>query len=124
MSEKTNTAGSSEHGAAHGTGHVMPLWLLTAVWLALMGLTYVTVAATHFDLGRLNLWLAMAIATIKAYLVALYFMHLRYDRPFNGLLFLGALAFVMLFVGFALMDTLSYAPEMIPGYAPGMGGQP
>jgi cytochrome c oxidase subunit IV len=121
VSEKTVKLEGKSGPQAHSPGHVMPLWLLAGVWLALMALTYATVAVTQFDLGRLNLWLALAIATVKAYLVALYFMHLRYDRPFNGLLFLGALVFVMLFVGFALMDTLSYAPEMIPGYSPGMG---
>jgi cytochrome c oxidase subunit IV len=110
--------------SAHPVGHVMPLWLLAAVWVALLGLTYVTVAATYFDMGKLNLWLAMAIATVKGLLVALYFMHLRYDRPFNGVLFMTALVFVALFVGIALMDTLAYHPEMIPGYAPGMGAHP
>ena len=110
--------------AEHASGHVMPLWLLAAVWIALLGLTYVTVAATYFDMGKLNLWLAMAIATVKGLLVALYFMHLRYDRPFNGVLFMTALVFVALFVGIALMDTLAYRPEMIPGYAPGVGLHP
>ena len=62
----------------------------------------------------------MAIATVKATLVALYFMHLRYDRPFNAVVFVSALVFVTLFVGIALIDTAAYQPELIPGYAPGM----
>ncbi len=47
-------------------------------------------------------------------------MHLRYDRPFNAIVFVTAFVFVMLFVGLALIDTAAYKPEMIPGYAPGM----
>jgi hypothetical protein len=43
---------------------------------------------------------------------------MRYDRPINAIVFVTALLFVMLFVGFALMDTLAYQPELIPGYAP------
>ncbi len=98
--------------------HVVPLQVLLAVWGALLALTIVTVAATWVDLGAFNLWLAMVIATVKASFVALYFMHLRYDKPFNALVFVSALVFVMLFVALALMDTAEYQPELIPGHAP------
>jgi cytochrome c oxidase subunit 4 len=100
--------------------HVAPFRVLAGVWVTLLVLTWVTVSATGIDLGRFNLWLAMAIATVKASLVLLYFMHMRYDRPINAIVFVTALLFVMLFVGFALMDTLAYQPELIPGYAPGI----
>jgi len=56
----------------------------------------------------------------KASLVALYFMHLRYDRPFLAIVFVTSLVFVMLFVGLALMDTVEYQPELIPGFAPAL----
>jgi cytochrome c oxidase subunit IV len=104
----------------HPLSHVMPLKTLIAVWVALAVLTGVTVGVTRVDLGGLALWVAMAIATLKASLVALYFMHLRYDRPVNLIIFLGTLLFVFLFVGMALMDTQSYQPDLIPGYAPAM----
>jgi cytochrome c oxidase subunit 4 len=112
-----------EHGNASAV-HVVPMRVLVAVWLSLMVLTVITVAATWVDLGSLNLWLALAIATLKASLVLLYFMHMRYDHPFNAIVFIGALLFVMLFVVLALMDTRAYQPELIPGYAPGMGVKP
>lgn len=102
----------------------MPWPLLVAVFLALIGLTFLTVAATWIDLGALNLWIAMAIATAKASLVALFFMHLIYDRPFNSIVLIGALFFVMLFVSLALMDTIAYSPDMIPGYAPAVEAAP
>jgi len=72
------------------------------------------------ELGSAGLWVAMGIATCKASLVALYFMHLRYDRPVNLIIFLGTLLFVCLFVSLALIDTQSYQPDMIQGYAPAM----
>jgi cytochrome c oxidase subunit 4 len=110
------------HDRDHGTDgldvHVVPLPLLIGVFAALILLTVVTVGITRFDLGAFNLWLAMLIAGAKVTLVALYFMHLRWDRPFHGFIFLGAVAFVVLFIGLALMDASSYQPELIPGYAP------
>jgi len=92
--------------------HVVPFRVLLAVWLALMVLTVVTVAAVHVDLGNMNLYLAMAIATVKATLVALYFMHLRYDRPFHAIVFITALVFVLLFVSLVLTDTVQYQPDI------------
>jgi cytochrome c oxidase subunit IV len=99
-------------------GHVVPVALLAGVLAILLVLTVVTVAATWIDLGSLGVWVALAIATVKATLVALYFMHLRYDRPFNGLILIGALLFVMLFVSLALMDTHEYQATLDQGPAP------
>ncbi len=100
--------------------HVVPMKVLLSVWIGLLVLTVVTVAVTKVNLGNFNLWIAMAIATVKASLVVLYFMHMRYDRPFNAMVFISALLVVALFIGIALIDTGAYQPELIPGYAPGM----
>jgi cytochrome c oxidase subunit 4 len=121
--------GHSEHGHSHSghdeqVGHIAPVWLLVATWAVLMVMTYLTVTATQVDLGPLNLWLAMGIATFKASLVVLFFMHLVYDRPFNSVVFIGSLCFVMLFIILALLDTGQYQPHLIPGYAPGMPAPP
>ena len=106
--------------APHGLAHVMPLRLLAAVWGALLVFTVITVAVTKIDFGGMNLWIAMGIATVKATLVALYFMHLRYDRPVNAVVLISALLFVTLFVGLAMTDTKENMPDMIQGYAPAM----
>jgi cytochrome c oxidase subunit 4 len=103
-----------------GLAHVVPLSVLIAVWIGLVILSVVTVAATKVDLGAWNLWVALAIAFFKASLVGLYFMHLRYDQPFHAIALVGSLLFVVLFVGLALLDTVHYHHELIPGYAPGM----
>ncbi len=100
--------------------HIVPVRILLVAWSVLVVLTVATIAAVYVDLGRMNLWLAMVIATVKASLVALYFMHLRYDRPFNAVVFVSALIFVMLFVGVTLMDTVHYQVEIIPGQAPAL----
>ncbi|MGA2065162.1 MAG: cytochrome C oxidase subunit IV family protein [Thermoguttaceae bacterium] len=101
-------------------GHVVPLGVLAAVWGALVALTVLTVAAAGVDLGNLNLYIALAIAGVKAALVVLYFMHLRYDRPFLLVVFLGCLAFVVLFISLAMTDARAYAPSLVPGQAPSM----
>ncbi|HEX5041962.1 MAG TPA: cytochrome C oxidase subunit IV family protein [Candidatus Polarisedimenticolaceae bacterium] len=107
-------------------GHVVSLRVLFGVWGALVVLTIVTVAVTYIPaelLGPFTLWVALLIAGVKAALVALYFMHLRWDRPLNGIVMAISIGFVILFVGGALTDTAEYQGDMIPGYAPGMQGK-
>ena len=117
-----------DHGAGGHpqVGHVVPLRLLFMIWGALVVLTVVTVAVTYIPaelLGPFTLWVALVIAGIKATLVALYFMHLRWDRPLNGSIMAISIAVVIMFVGGALTDTAEYQGDMIPGYAPGMQGK-
>ncbi len=61
-------------------GHVAPLKALFGTFGALIVLTIATVGVTYVDLGPLNLWLALGIAVVKGALVALFFMHLWWDR--------------------------------------------
>ncbi len=108
MTDLANPSAHDEHEIAH----VMPLSVLFGVFGALMVLTFATVAATWVDLGWFNLPVAMAIATVKATLVALYFMHLRYDAPFSGLAFLIGLVFVAVFILIVLLDTIYYDADV------------
>ena len=50
--------------------------------------------------------------------MGLYYMHLRWDRPFNAVVLITSLALVVLFIMFALIDSNAYQPDLIPGYAP------
>lgn len=122
----TSTDHTAEHASSgHGIGHHVPLRVLVATLAVLLVLTFVTVAVTWFELGALSLWIAMLIATVKAVLVALYFMHLRYDKPFNAVILIAALLFVLLFIGLTLIDVKQYEPDVQAyreknpeGYAP------
>ena len=114
---------SATHASAHsGLGHVVPLWLLAAVFGALLVLTGLTVAVAHVDLGNLNLYLALAIAAVKASLVVLFFMHLFWDRPFNAMIFIGCLLFVSLFIGITLTDSRANDASAIGGEGQAMNG--
>lgn len=109
--------GSHDHG---GLGHAVPMRILLGTWALLVVFTVITVAVTYVDLGELNIFVAMGIAVVKSTFVALYFMHLRWDKPFHSIVFVSAALFVMLFISLALLDTKEYAADKIPGYAPEM----
>jgi cytochrome c oxidase subunit IV len=110
MSDAHTEHHEHEEGEIHP--HVVPIKVLLAVFAALMVLTVATVAVRAIDLGPFNIWLAMIIAVIKAALVCLWFMHLKYDRPFHGIVLVISFVFVIIFIGFTLTDTKEYAPAM------------
>jgi cytochrome c oxidase subunit 4 len=123
----TNTApGKTALGdPAHGSvGHVVPFKTLLSVFLALTLLTIITVAASTINFGEFNLIVALAIAVIKASLVVLYFMHLRWDKPFNSIVFIGCLIFVSLFISLSLLDSHQYRHSVIEGQAAGVPHKP
>jgi cytochrome c oxidase subunit 4 len=105
---------SCEHSvSAHEPyAHAVPLRVLAAVFVVLLLMTALTVASTWYDLGDWNLIIALGIATFKAALVVLFFMHLRYDYPFYGLVLVTALLFLAIFLGLTLLDTLQYQPDI------------
>src|SRR5262245_13031816 len=105
------------HGE-HSIGHVVSPKILIATAAGLLALTVVTVSVASIDfaamdLKELNIFVAIGIAVIKASLVCLFFMHLRWDRPFNAFVLITSLALVGLFISFAMTDTSEYQPEII-----------
>lgn len=114
MSQATTEHAHDAHGHSEGDHehHAVSWQLLTIVFLALMALTILTVAAINVDLGPLNIVVALGIALVKAVLVVLIFMHIWWDRAFHGLLILGSLGFVALFIGFVMLDTWQYEPNI------------
>jgi cytochrome c oxidase subunit 4 len=109
----------SDDGHGHGHGHEgefshpMPIWMLLAVFFALLILTCLTVYQAQFDLGNMEIWMSLTIATVKAGLVIAFFMHLLWDKPLNMIIILGSLIFVALFLGFTMMDAEGYRENLI-----------
>lgn len=102
-------AKADHHDDHHGISHVASIKVLVGTGGTLLFLTLVTVLATKVDFGAsINLGIAMAIAVVKATLVVLFFMHLKYDKIFHTVVFLSAILAAALFVGFTLMDTGQY----------------
>ncbi|MEC8554001.1 MAG: cytochrome C oxidase subunit IV family protein [Planctomycetota bacterium] len=105
MSEHAASSDSNASGGhGHGFAHPMPVWQLLAVFFALIILTIATVYQATLDLGSMELVASLVIATIKASLVILFFMHMIHDKPLNAIFFLSSFIFVALFLGFTLMD--------------------
>lgn len=87
--------------------HIIGFKTYLSVLISLLILTVLTVGVAQIDFGFLNAFFAMGIATVKAGLVLLYFMHLRYDDKVYGLIFLLAVFFVILLLVFAKFDIIT-----------------
>ena len=97
-----------DHGSATGDHHphVLPLSLYFGTWGTLLVLTVITVLASYADLGHTgNLIVALTIATIKASVVGLIFMHLKWDHKFHSIIFFSSLIFLAVFIGIVISDT-------------------
>src|ERR1700676_4445336 len=77
-------------------------YALTLVLLLI--LTGITVGASYIQFGSLNVVIALTIATIKASLVALFFMHLRHDKPVNAVIACAGFLFLGIFLMFDFID--------------------
>lgn len=87
------------------TPHILPLSVYWGVFAALVGLTVFTVASAQIDLGPFNVPLAMVVASTKALMVALVFMHLWWDHKQNALIFACSLLFLAIFIVLTMADT-------------------
>ena len=58
--------------------------------------TVLTVRVSYYDFGEANIIIALLVATLKAGLVAAFFMHLRFDSPIFGRLFWAGLILALL----------------------------
>ena len=114
MAHQAEAHHDEEH-EEHGLGHIVGYGPLFGTAFGLIVLTVLTVAVHAVDAGELNMPIALSIAGFKATLVCLYFMHLRWDRPFNALMLVGSILFAVLLMVFVLMDSGQYSPQIIAG---------
>jgi cytochrome c oxidase subunit IV len=87
--------------------HVVSPRLYLLVFTSLMVLTVVTVAASRYDFGPANTVVAMAIAVLKATLVVLFFMHVKYGSRLVQVLVAAAFLWLALLISGALSDYVS-----------------
>lgn len=100
---------TQHHSAESHAHHVVPPSVYVKTLLALLVLTAITVAASyvHWGSSAANVTIAVTIATLKASLVALFFMHLRYDKPLNAFIFVGGIFFLGFLMLFTFIDDFS-----------------
>ena len=92
-------------------------YLITLV--ALLILTAITVGASYINFGSGNIVIALTIATIKATIVALIFMHLLHDKPVNAVIAVAGFLFLGIFLMFDFIDVSSRTdPKPINLHAP------
>jgi cytochrome c oxidase subunit 4 len=108
----------------NGHHHVVPVKVYALIFMALMVGTAITVGAAIIHLPEpqisllgatvrlpLTVMLALAIAGIKATLVVLYFMHLRYSHRLNWIFAVASVLWLMLLIGVTMADVLARLVE-------------
>jgi len=86
--------------------HIVPYKTFLVIWVVLLVLTGITVAVAQYNLGPLNIWVALGIATLKAGLVVAVFMHMKYESRLFQLSLFSALAILAIFIGLTFVDVL------------------
>ena len=85
--------------------HVLPSKLYYGIWIALLILTATTVGVAHIDLGPWNVVVALAIASLKAVLVVLFFMHVKYtSEKMTKVVIASAIFWLFILLALSLAD--------------------
>jgi cytochrome c oxidase subunit 4 len=87
--------------------HVVSRKIYFLIFGALMLMTGVTVWVATFDLGRWNAIVALSIAVVKATLVVLYFMHVRYSSKVTWVFVCAGIIWLIILFAFTLSDFLT-----------------
>jgi cytochrome c oxidase subunit IV len=88
--------------------HVVSRKIYFLIFGALMVLTGVTVWVANFNLpGPLNAIVALSIAVLKATLVVLYFMHVRYSSKLTWVFVAAGIIWLIILFAFTLSDYLT-----------------
>lgn len=88
--------------------HIVPVKVYLAIFLALLVGTALTVVAAFVDFPwRLNTIVALTIASVKATLVVLYFMHVRYSTRLVWVIVASALFWMAILFAFTFSDYLT-----------------
>lgn len=103
MSERTES-----HGG-HAEAHIVSPKVYAAVGLSLLVLTAATCAISYIDLGVFNAVVALAIACIKAGLVVLFFMHMKYSSKLVKLTAFSGLFIFLTLISMTMADYISRA---------------
>ena len=99
----------------NGHGHVDSVKTYVGVLIALLILTFVTTAVARINLHDFSVVVALAIATTKMLLVALFFMHIRHSNQLTKLVVAGGLLWLGILLALTLSDFLSRGWIGVPG---------
>ncbi len=109
MAEQTHSA------HAQGEHHIVPVRIYLFVFAALMVLTFVTWRIAYIDLGWFNIYAALTIAVIKASLVVLYFMHVRYSTVLTKMIVAAGFVWLLIMFFMTMSDLATRNWMHVPG---------
>ena len=89
------------------TEHIVQPRIYLAIILTLLTLTGLTVYAAYINLGKFNIVAALAIATLKATLVVLFFMHAKYTQRRTQLVIIAGIFWLAILLFMTLSDYVS-----------------
>ncbi len=85
--------------------HVLSSKMYYGIWIVLLVLTATTVGVAHIDLGPWNIVVALAIASLKAVLVVLFFMHVKYaSEKMTKVIIVSAIFWLFILLALSLSD--------------------
>jgi cytochrome c oxidase subunit 4 len=99
-----STAKSVAHETEHASEHVVGIGMYLVIFAALMVLTAITTGVAYVDLGPLNNIVMLGIAVLKATLVVLFFMHVRFNSRLTKMYAIAGFAWILLLFAFTLSD--------------------
>jgi cytochrome c oxidase subunit 4 len=102
------------HHADLGHEHVTPLSVYLGIFGALMVLTIITVAVAWIDLGSLNIMVALGVAVVKATLVILYFMHVKYSSKLTWIVIGSGIFWLAILISLTMADYLTRGWMPVP----------
>jgi cytochrome c oxidase subunit 4 len=103
------------HSTPHAEHHIVPVKIYVYVFLALMILTFVTWRIAYIDLGPFNIYAALTIAVLKASLVVLYFMHVRYSSLLTKMIVASGFVWLLIMFFMTLSDLATRGWMHVPG---------
>ena len=88
------------------TGHapIVPVSTYVTIFVSLLVLTGATYIVATFDFGWLNTPIALAVALVKASLVIIYFMGVRYNTPLTKLVVVAGFFWLVILFGLTMND--------------------
>jgi len=85
--------------------HILSSKLYYGIWIVLMVLTVVTAGVATIDLGLFNTIVALLIATSKALLVILFFMHVKYtSEKLTKMVIISSIFWLLILLFLSLSD--------------------
>ncbi len=87
--------------------HIVPRTTYLTIFVILIALTAMSIFVAYLDLGRVNVIVALTIAGIKALLVALFFMHVRYSARLTQVVVVGGVFWLMIMFALTMSDYLT-----------------